>query len=243
MICSTEKIIKNEKIVDGIYKLTIEGEFEGKPGQFYMLKGCGNDKLLPRPISIHDINEGSISFLYAACGEGTKEFVSLDKGDTLQIMGPLGNCFEESYGKKIAIVTGGIGIAPINYLTKNLNASQIHVYAGFRDCLYGLTEIEKQVEGLIISTEDGSVGNKGYVTEGFDPEKYDTVLCCGPEIMMNKVIKMCLESNVEVFASMEKRMACGVGACLVCTCKTKEGNKRTCKDGPIFNGKDLVLND
>ncbi|WP_461204734.1 dihydroorotate dehydrogenase electron transfer subunit [Clostridium sp. DL1XJH146] len=243
MICTTEKIIDNIKKADGIYQLTIEGKFEGKPGQFYMLKGCGNDKLLPRPISIYDIKEESISFLYATLGDGTKELACLHKGDSLQIMGPLGNSFDEKYGEKIAIVAGGIGIAPINYLTKKLKASQIDVYAGFRNYTYGLEEIEKQVDNLIISTEDGSIGNKGYVTDYFQPQKYDTVLCCGPEIMMNKVIKMCIEKDVDVFVSTEKRMACGIGACLVCTCKTKEGNKRTCIEGPVFNGKDLVLND
>ena len=85
------------------------------------------------------------------------------------------------------------------------------------------------------------VGHKGYVTELFNPENYDVVLCCGPEIMMKKVVKMCKEKNVPVYVSMENHMACGVGACLVCTCKTKDGNKRTCKDGPVFLGEDIVI--
>ncbi len=97
-------------------------------------------------------------------------------------------------------------------------------------------KVKQYVNEVHISTNTGKHGHKGFVTDILKPEDYDTVLCCGPEIMMKKVVDMCKEKNVSVYVSMEKHMACGVGACLVCTCKTKEGNKRTCKDGPIFDG-------
>jgi dihydroorotate dehydrogenase electron transfer subunit len=103
--------------------------------------------------------------------------------------------------------------------------------------------VEKHVNKVYLSTESGLKGHKGYVTDLIDPQKYETVICCGPEIMMKKVISLCNDVKVPVYVSMETHMACGIGACLVCTCKTVGGNKRTCKDGPVFLGKDLIFND
>ena len=143
----------------------------------------------------------------------------------------------------MAIVAGGIGIAPMNYLIKQIKNCEIDLYAGFRDVNYSLDELGKYVKSVYIATESGNKGHKGYITEILQVENYDLVLCCGPEIMMKKVVDMCSEKNINVYVSMEKRMACGIGACLVCTCKTKEGNKRSCKDGPVFNGRDLIFND
>lgn len=238
---SKTKINENIKINDSIYKIVLKGKFSGNPGQFYMLRSWGNEPLLPRPISIHDIYEDGIEFMYQIVGEGTKALSSLRAGDELEITGPLGNGFDiKNIKGKIAVVAGGIGTAPMNYVVKSLKNSEITAYYGFKNSPYCAEAIKDVVNELRISTEDGSFGHKGYITEIFEPEKYDMVLCCGPEIMMNKVIEMCREKNVPVYVSLEKHMACGIGACLVCTCKTKAGNKRTCKDGPVFNGYDLV---
>ena len=114
-------------------------------------------------------------------------------------------------------------------------------YCGFRNKSYLIDEIKRYVTNINISTETGSEGHKGYVTDLFNPENYDVVLCCGPEVMMNKVIKMCNDKKVTLYVSMEKHMACGIGACLVCTCKTIIGNKRTCKDGPVFLGSEVII--
>jgi len=157
-------------------------------------------------------------------------------------MGPLGNGFDlENIKGKIAIVTGGIGIAPMNYLIKSIKNINMDIYAGFRDETYCTENFNNLVDNVVVATEDGSAGEKGYVTDYFHPEDYDLVLCCGPEIMMDKVILMCREKKIPLYVSMEKRMACGIGACLVCTCKTRFGNKRTCKDGPVFKGEDILL--
>ena len=121
-------------------------------------------------------------------------------------------------------------------LRKNNTAKSIDVYAGFRDEVYLIDEFKKYSDNVNVATNTGNYGTKGFVTDILNTENYDTVLCCGPEIMMKKVIEMCKETNTKVYVSMEKHMACGVGACLVCTCKTKDGNKRTCKDGPVFDG-------
>ncbi|GAA0085236.1 dihydroorotate dehydrogenase electron transfer subunit [Clostridium sp. CTA-7] len=234
------KVISNEKIVDGIYKMVVEDNNEVRAGQFYMLKLNGQT-LLPRPISVCEKNEGTITFLYAVVGNGTREYISLEKGDYINLIGPLGNGFniEESLGK-VALVSGGIGTAPMLELAKKLREknkdSKIDLYAGFRDDIYLIDEIKEYVNEAYVSTNTGKYGHKGFVTDILKAEEYDTVFCCGPEIMMKKVIDMCKEKGVKVYVSMEKHMACGVGACLVCTCKTKDGHKRTCKDGPVFNG-------
>ncbi|HDK7139943.1 TPA: dihydroorotate dehydrogenase electron transfer subunit [Clostridium botulinum] len=236
------KVIENKSISTGIFKMTLEGAFKGKSGQFYMIRAWQDEPILWRPISIHDINDNSIEFLYKLEGRGTKILSKIKSEEEVEIMGPLGNGFDlENIKGKIAIVTGGIGIAPMNYLIKSMKNINMDIYAGFRDEVYCIENFNNLVDKVVVVTEDGSSGEKGYVTDYFHPEDYDLVLCCGPEIMMNKVILMCREKKIPLYVSMEKRMACGIGACLVCTCKTKFGNKRTCKDGPVFKGEDILL--
>lgn len=244
MICSVEKTYENVEISEGVYKLSIKGKFNVKPGQFFMIKVGDGEPLLPRPISVCDVTSEEINFLYQIVGAGTKLLSKLRKNDDVQIMGPLGNGFDvENIKGKIAIVSGGIGIAPLVYLIKSLTNCEIDLYAGFRSVDYSVDTVEKNVNNIYLSTENGKIGHKGYITDLINPQDYETIICCGPEIMMKKVVSMCNDANVNVLASMETHMACGIGACLVCTCKTKDGNKRTCKDGPVFNGKDLIFND
>lgn len=244
MICTVAKVLYNKEISENIYEMAIEGDYEAKSGQFYMLKTLNEEFLLPRPISVHDVYEDRIVFLYQVAGKGTKVFSKLKDGDEIQIMGSLGNGFDvDSIKGNIAIVAGGIGIAPIRYLSKNLKDCNIDLYCGYRNEAYALEEIKPNVKSINIATEHGEVGHKGYVTDLIDVQKYDLVITCGPEIMMNKVVKMCREKGIACLASLENRMACGIGACLGCTCKTTEGNKRTCKEGPVFFGEDLVINE
>lgn len=240
------KIISNQEIIDGIYKMVVEDKSEIKAGQFYMLKYKGAATLLPRPISICEKNDDTLTFLYAVVGKGTKEFANLKENDEIALTGPLGNGFDlsKNYGK-VALVSGGIGTAPMLELAKELRAKNknevIDLYAGFRDDVFLLDNFEGYVNNINITTNTGKYGHKGFITEILKPEDYDTVLCCGPEVMMKAVIEMCKAKNVKIYVSMEKHMACGVGACLVCTCKTKDGNKRTCKDGPVFDGYSVEL--
>ncbi|MGO5065189.1 dihydroorotate dehydrogenase electron transfer subunit [Clostridium sporogenes] len=236
------KVIENKNISTGVFKFTLEGIFKGKPGQFYMIRAWKNEPILWRPISIHDISENSIEFLYKVEGKGTQILSQIRSEEEVEIMGPLGNGFDlENINGKVAIVVGGIGIAPMNYLLKSIKNTKVDFYVGFRDEVYITEKFNNLVEKLVVVTEDGSSGEKGYVTDYFNPEGYDLVLCCGPEIMMDKVILICREKRIPLYVSMEKRMACGIGACLVCTCKTRFGNKRTCKDGPVFKGEDIIL--
>ena len=244
MVCSVEKTYENVEISEVVYKLSIKGKFNVKPGQFFMLKVGEVEPLLPRPISVYDVDEEKISFLYQIVGQGTKLLSKLKENEVVQIMGPLGNGFDvENIKGKIAVVSGGIGIAPMSYLIKKLTNCEIDFYAGFRTVDYSVDTVEKNVSEIYLSTESGRKGYKGYVTDLIKPQKYQTVICCGPEIMMKKVVSMCNDAKVPIYVSMETHMACGIGACLVCTCKTKGGNKRTCKDGPVFYGKDLIFND
>ena len=233
-------ICSNIEISPDIYEVILEGDFKGQPGQFYMIKGWSElDPFLPRPISIADIEDGKLKLLYEVRGRGTHIISKLRKGDSLSILGPLGNTFDLQEKGRVALISGGIGIAPMMYLAKNLSA-QVDIYSGFRDTSYFLEQIKPYVENTMISTEDGSVGHKGFVTELFNPEEYDLVYTCGPTPMMNAVIKMC-KGKVPVYISMESRMACGIGACLGCTVETIRGMERVCKEGPVFKGEELII--
>lgn len=244
-----EVVYSNIEIAKNIYEMKV-GPMEvsnrlGIPGQFYMLKAWNLDPFLPRPISIANVEDNKLVFLYEVKGKGTEIFSKLKSGDYIEILGPLGNGFDLiNIAKKmspyqIGIVSGGIGIAPMVYLAKELQGN-IDFYCGFRNEIYYIDIVEKYVGNIHISTETGSCGHKGFVTELFEPEKYDLVYTCGPNAMMKKVIDM---SNIPVFVSMESRMACGIGACLGCAIETVSGIKRVCKEGPVFSGKEVIFLD
>lgn len=236
------RIYKNKEISKGIFKLTIHGSFEGKPGQFYMLRSWNRQPFLSRPISIHNLDREKIEFLYEVRGEGTELFSKLKKDDCIELLGPLGNGFDiDSIKGKVAVVTGGIGIAPMYYAAKQLKTCKVDFYAGFRDRVYLIDEIKDFVNEIYVSTDTGEFGYKGFITEIFEPNKYDIVLCCGPSIMMDKIIKDCIKNNKKIYISQENHMACGIGACLGCTCKTNSGVKTVCKDGPVFSGEDVII--
>lgn len=210
---------------------------EAKPGQFYMLGAEG--KQLPRPISLCDVTSDGLVFCIDAVGEGTKKLKSLRPGDMLPVTGPLGNGFdvdELNRYKRVALVSGGAGIAPMVYLSKRLTC-EMDSFCGFADMPY-LTE---KLPNACVSTDSGRFGRKGLVTELLDVSRYDMVAACGPGGMLRAVGKLCADAHVPCLLSMEQYMACGVGACLVCTCETKHGYKRCCADGPVFRGEELNL--
>ena len=227
------KILKNEYVGEDMYLMEVEGSFKGEMGQFYMLRAWDNYPLLSRPISIHDISENSISFLYKVFGEGTKILSKLKPEDTIKLEGPYGNGYEKVEGK-VALVGGGIGIAPLYLVAKNIE--NCDAYLGFRNEPILVDKYEE-----ICNDVNLAVGNT-FVTDIIDVNKYDYILTCGPTPMMEKLVKMAEGTNTKVMVSLENHMACGVGACLVCTCKTKFGNKKTCKDGPVFRGEDVIFN-
>ena len=239
------KVIRNEYIGEDMYLMEVDGKFKGEMGQFYMLRAWDNYPLLSRPISIHDINENSISFLYKVVGEGTKILSKLKVDDTIKLEGPYGNGYEKVEGR-VALVGGGIGIAPLYLVAKNI--PNCDAYLGYRrgrdwhkmqcrNWAYGNRKTHEE----FCNEVNIAIGDT-FVTDIIDVEKYDYILTCGPTPMMEKLVNMVKGTNTKLFVSLENHMACGVGACLVCTCKTKFGNKKTCKDGPVFRGEDVIFN-
>lgn len=236
------KVLENIKVSNRIYRLTCQFSEDIRPGQFFMLKTLDNSFLLPRPISVNDSCENTVTFLYRTEGKGTTKISTLSKNEEIQLFGPLGNGFAlDNLRGKTAVVGGGIGVAPLLYLVKSLGKNA-DVFLGFKDAenAYLVDEFKKYADKTVVVTEDGSMGQKGFVTDYMSYKDYETVLTCGPEIMMNKIINGSMENNVKCYVSLERRMACGMGVCLGCTVETKSGNKRACKDGPVFSSEELV---
>ncbi|WP_367925491.1 dihydroorotate dehydrogenase electron transfer subunit [uncultured Ruthenibacterium sp.] len=237
-------VLRNEPQAQNIYLLTALWDAATpapKAGQFYMLRAWAADEapILSRPISLHSFDESlrEVSFLYEVKGQGTEKLAALGTGDRLQLTGPAGNGFPIE-GKKVALAGGGIGTAPLLQLAKELKNSgaEVHFFAGFRDEPYRLAAFASVCDNVQIATDTGRVGHHGFVTDLLEPEQFDVVYTCGPEIMMEKVARMCLAKGVRVYVSKEAKMACGLGACLGCTCKSKNGGVSVCKDGPVFEG-------
>ena len=227
------KILENKYIGEDMYFMKVEGNFKTEMGQFYMLRAWDTYPLLSRPISVHDVDENSISFLYKVVGEGTKIFSTLKVGDDIKLEGPYGKGYEKVEGK-VALVGGGIGVAPLYLVAKNIE--NCDAYLGFRK------EAILEEEYKSVCNEVNIALGDTFVTDILDIEKYDYILTCGPTPMMEKLVKMVEGTSTKIMVSLENHMACGVGACLVCTCKTKFGNKKTCKDGPVFWGEDVIFN-
>jgi len=216
-------------------------------GQFYLLRSAKSGVLLGRPISIYMSRKAGeaayLEFLILRKGKGTEELCSLTKNDEVELIGPLGNTFPSpKFGDKVCIVGGGIGIAPVAGFASTLPKKSYDFFACFKSGSYGLDYIEPNE--LTITTDDGSAGIKGMLpaalTAQLLKEKgYTKLYACGPTPMLAYLQKICAEAGVQSYLSMENRMACGVGACLGCTITTTEGNKRCCKDGPVFKGEIL----
>lgn len=239
-------ITSNIEIASNIYELKVASSFNspfyGEAGQFYMLRAWnGLDPFLARPLSISNIMDGEITFLYQLRGRGTERISKLKSGDSLELMGPLGSSFNTNLRGNVALISGGIGIAPLVFLAKSLKAN-IDFYCGFKDEVYYMDKIRKYSRAVYISTESGSVGYRGLITEIFNPALYDIAFSCGPVGMMKRIVKMC-KGKIPVYISMENRMACGIGACLGCSIKTSEGMKRVCKEGAVFLGEEVFYCD
>lgn len=246
MPCNDAVILQNEPVATGVWRMQVPMDAPGKPGQFYMLRALHSTVLLPRPISLCDIRDGKLVFLYQVVGPGTEGFARLRPGESIQLTGPLGNGFPlEEIGEMtgpVALVGGGIGAAPLVYAARILrqNGVACDSYCGFRDQPFLTAEFGALCRAASVCTETGCAGRRGLVTDGFSPRGYRAVLCCGPTPMMRAVTVLCRAAGVPVYVSLETRMACGIGACLVCTCADKDGkNRRTCTEGPVFRGEEI----
>ena len=247
------KIISSKQIQESVFLVETELNCEFKnlpdPGQFYMLKTVPSDVYLCRPISVYRCYKTSsgvvhVEFLILKKGRGTEELCTALPDTDIKILGPLGNGFKkpDSSRRKIALVGGGIGVAPVAGFAQSLADGSYDFFACFKHGSYGLDYVKP--EQVFISTDDGSCGIKGMLPSIFsekDAAQYAAVYACGPEPMLRYVQKICKTAGVLCYLSLEARMACGLGACLGCTVKTTIGNKRCCKDGPVFGGDEIVF--
>ena len=253
----TALVVSQEQIAAGIFSMWLRTEAAetAKPGQFISMYTNDGTKLLPRPISICEIDKanGQLRVVYrvTGCNTGTEQFSKLQAGDTVPVIGPLGNGFplEKAEGKKAFLMGGGIGVPPILELAKQLNCAK-QIVVGYRDEHTFLRDQFEENGTVYISTEDGSVGTKGNVMNAIAENSLtaDIIYACGPTPMLRAIKKYAEENGIECYISLEERMACGIGACLACVCKSKEkdhhtnvNNKRICKEGPVFLSTEVEI--
>lgn len=248
------KIISQVKLTDGIYSMWLKFPKDmdvaglAVPGQFISMYSSDGSRLLPRPISICEINSDDrmLRVVYRVAGKGTEEFSEKSVGDTIDVVGPLGNGFTLNEGKSV-LIGGGIGIPPMLELAKKLKG-EVSVVLGYRDNDLFLKKEFEPYADVYVSTEDGSEGTKGNVIDAVKAEglEADTIYACGPLPMLRGVKAYAKEKGIKAQISMEEKMACGIGACLGCVCQSKEkdehsnvNNKRICKDGPVFDSEEI----
>jgi len=244
------KVLDKIEIMEDVFQITAErpAGMEGvKPGQFFNFKA--DNVLLRRPISISGINETTLEFTIKIVGQGT---ASLRAMTEIDMMGPLGNGYDLIETGKALVVGGGIGTAPMKALACALAQSGVVVdtIIGFREKPYLEDAFESVSDKLIIVSETDAAYVRGYVTAPMETllksNTYDMVYVCGPTVMLKNVQKICQDAQIKVQLLMEEKMACGIGACLVCTCKTKQGefgfkHSRMCVDGPMFYGDEVIF--
>lgn len=251
----TALVISQQEIAENIFDMWIETKLaaEAHPGQFIGVFPKNKSTILPRPISICEVNEEktALRIVYRIAGQGTKEFSSYTAGDKVDILGILGNGFplEAGKGKKTFLMGGGIGVPPILQLAKELDAEK-QVVVGYRDNNLFLKEDLDKYASVYVATEDGSVGTKGNVMDAIAANALDAevIYACGPMPMLRAIKKYAEEKGIKAYISLEEHMACGVGACLGCVVKTKEvdhhshvHNARICTDGPVFDAEEVNI--
>ena len=249
-------VAEQKKLAEGIYSMWLQAEeiaVQAKPGQFISVYSNDKSRVLPRPISICEIDreQGKLRIVYRVVGKGTEEFSKALAGDTFEILGPLGNGFplEKAKGKRVLMVGGGIGVPPMLQTAKEAEAEAV-IVSGYRNNDLFLKEELENAGSLYIATEDGSVGTKGNVLDVIRENdiQADVMFACGPTPMLRALKQYAEEKNMPCRITMEEKMACGIGACLACVCQSKDvdahshvHNKRICKDGPVFLSTEVEL--
>lgn len=241
MIKSYYKVESNEKIAKSVYKMVLSGDTSAitRPGQFINIKVP--DKYLRRPISVCDFDGDSVTVIYKVVGEGTKIMSEMEKGISLDVLTGLGNGFDiGKSGDRPLLIGGGVGVPPLYNLAKKLKdeGKTVTVILGFNtsDEVFLKEEFEK-IATVYLTTADGSEGQKGFVTDAMDGIDYDYIYTCGPQAMLRAVYD---KAKTGGQFSFEERMGCGFGACMGCSCKTKYGAKRICKDGPVLEKEEII---
>lgn len=252
---ATGCVISQKEIAPQIFDMWIETDLakEAHPGQFVGVYPKNKSTILPRPISICEVKEdkSALRLVYRVAGQGTREFSGFVAGDTVEILGILGNGFplEEGRGKKVFLMGGGIGVPPILQLAKELDADK-SILVGYRDNNLFLKEDLDKYGKVYVATEDGSAGTKGNVMDAITANalEADVIFACGPMPMLRAIKKYAAEKQIKAYISLEEHMACGVGACLGCVVKTREvdhhshvNNARICTDGPVFEAEEVEI--
>ena len=251
----TAKVISQKEIAPSIFDMWIATDLAAQalPGQFICVYPKNKSTLLPRPISICEVAEDktALRIVYRIAGQGTTEFSGYQAGESIEILGTLGNGFpvEKGEGKKVFLMGGGIGVPPILQLAKEMNADK-QIVEAYRDSQMFLKEDLEQNGTVYVATEDGSFGPKGNVMNAIEENGLDAdvIFACGPMPMLRAIKKYAESKNIPAYISLEEHMACGVGACLGCVVKTKEvdhhshvHNARICTDGPVFEAADVDI--
>ncbi len=243
-------IIRQEEISYGIYSMWLKTDKiagQAGPGQFLSIYCHEGSRLLPRPISICEVDreDRAVRIVYRVAGKGTEELSGMRTGGSLEIVGPLGNGFPLKE-KKALLIGGGIGIPPLLQLAGELKCEK-QMVLGYRDSLFLQKEFKRQ-GNVYIATEDGSYGTEGNVLDAIRENGLDgeIIYACGPTPMLRAIKAYALEKHIECWVSLEEHMACGIGACLGCVCKSREkdrhtnvNNKRICKEGPVFRAEEV----
>ena len=236
------EIISNKKIAKDVYEMVLGGNTEGiAPGQFVNIKLEG--LYLRRPISVCDYSDETLTLVYKVVGKGTEQMSGMVAGQKLDLLTGLGNGYESSKsGMKPLLIGGGVGVPPMYAQAKKLIAEgkEVSVILGFNmaDEIFYEEEFKAIGAKVYVTTVDGSVGTKGFVTDALSVVgEYSYVYTCGPEVML-KAVYNATETSGQY--SFEERMGCGFGACMGCSCKTKYGNKRICKDGPVLEKEEII---
>lgn len=248
------RVVSKKNLAKNVFDFTIDAKNIADlalAGQFVHIKVDGF--MLRRPISICEVDKenGTIRFVFEIRGEGTEKLSQVNKGDNLDVMGPLGKGFTIlPADKKAVVVGGGIGVPPMVEVAKNYGENATAII-GFRSANAVILDEDFKNMGanLMLCTDDGTMGRKGFVTEALkerlEQGKVDIIQACGPHMMLKGVVALANEYGVPCEVSLEERMGCGVGACLVCACKTvkdgKEYLSHVCKDGPVFKAEDVIL--
>lgn len=236
------EIESNNRLTADVYKMVLSGDTSDitAAGQFINIKLSGF--FLRRPISVYDREEGRVTVIYKVVGGGTEKMSLMGGGEKLDILTGLGNGFDVSKcGKSTLLIGGGVGVPPMYYLAKKLIAAgkNVGMIMGFNKQSEIFCKDEFDALGIknVVTTVDGSFGVRGFVTDAMNDFDYDYVCACGPEPMLKAVYEA---SRTSGMFSFEERMGCGFGACMGCSCKTKYGNKRICKDGPVMEKEEII---
>lgn len=246
-------VVANERLAEGVGLLTLRAPRIGQrvaPGQFVHLRiERGADFILRRPFSVHGTTRDGIRILYQVLGRGTRALAGKRPGDEMDAIGPLGTGFRiPAEAAHALVVGGGLGAAPLGLLAEALAerglAVTVALGAPTAARLLALDVFERSARELLLATDDGSRGERGFVTTLVDgalaARKPDVAYVCGPEAMARVVTSQCAAANVPCQVSLERLMACGVGACLSCVVNTTGGLKRACCDGPVFDAEEVV---